>query len=618
MGSLIQTGSSDFTVSQPGFGTLTRIGPFLGEIYVAKQQQPQKALESAVRCLQSGDLAKADKHCRLVLRSLPGEANALHVLGVVRLRQNDPENAIKFLARALKSAPTNGEIAANLGAAYRAAGNPDGAVEILREAVLLAPENPSAYFNLANAYQDAGNSGLALDAYRGVIDLVPDHLGAHEMIAQLLRDAGDTDGALQQFEQLDRLSPNRPDTLNAIAVLHAGRGRLDAAEEYLRKALALSPDNHEFATNLANILAKTFRTEEALTLYTGALNNTPDDPDLLCNIGNAVSHRGDHAGAASNYLRALEIDPDHVDAHAGLANSFLADGKFADGWAHFLRRTSVMSIAAQLDRTPLAADLNGTRITVLADQGLGDQVFFARYLPEIRARGAEVTFQTDPRIADMLKRADIADEITPDASQAGGDRVVSVGDLPFLLGCGDECALPPPFEIAALPDREAALRAQLSAFGSSPWIGVTWRAGTPNMRQALLKEAPVALFANALRDVPGSVVVIQREAAAGEIDRFAAALGRPVLDLSSANDDIENLLALSGLLDRYAGVSNTMTHLRAARQKNSDVVVPRPAEFRWMNAGDTSPWFPGAKIYRQMPDGTWPAAFDALSTALKG
>lgn len=585
---------------------------------MAKQQQPQKALDSAVRCLQSGDLAKADKHCRLVLRSLPGEANALHVLGVVRLRQNDPENAIKFLARAQDSAPTNGEIATNLGAAYRAAGKPDQAAEVLRNALLIAPENSSAYFNLANAYLDAGNSGLALDAYRSVIDLVPDHITAHEMVAQLLREAGDTDGALQQFEQLDRLSPNTAETLNAIAVLHAGRGRLDTAEEFLRRALALSPDNHEFAANLANILAKTFRTDEALTLYDGALHKTPDDPDLLCNIGNAVSHRGDHVGATTRYLRALEIDPDHIDAHAGLANNFLADGRFADGWTHFLRRTSVLPIAAQLDRTPLAADLTGTHIAVLADQGLGDQIFFARYLSELGSRGAHVTYQTDPRLADMLTRAEVADEITPDASQAGGDRIVSVGDLPFLLGCGDEGTLPPPFEISALPGREEALRAQLSAFGPGPWIGVTWRAGTPNMRQALLKEAPVALFANALRDVPGSIVVIQRDAAEGEIDRFASALGRPVLDLSSVNEDIENLLALSGLLNRYAGVSNTMTHLRAARQKNSDVIVPRPAEFRWMNAGDASPWFPGAKIYRQMPDGAWPPAFDALSTALKG
>lgn len=584
---------------------------------MAAHQQPQQALEAAVQCLQTGDLDAASGHCQSVLQRLPGEANALHVLGAVRLRQNDPETAIKFLTQARKSAPANAEILTNLGAAHRAAGRPDQAAEILQEAILLAPENPSTYFNLANSYVDAGKLDLALTAYRQVVDLVPDHIAAHGTIAQILRDTGDTDAALRAFETLDRLAPDSPETLNAIAVLHAGRGQLETAEEFLRRAVALAPENHEFASNLANVLAKTFRTDEALTFYAGALDNTPDDPDLLCNIGNAVSHRGDITAASDKYRRALEIDPDHIDAHAGLANNLLADGQFSAGWTHFLRRTSVLTVAGQLDRTPLEADLHETRVVVFADQGLGDQVFFARYLPELRARGAHVTFRTDPRIADMLTRAGVADTISPDANPADSDRVVSAGDLPYLLTCGDDSALPAPYEIPALPAREDVLRAKLAAFGPPPWIGVTWRAGTPNMRQALLKEAPVALFASALRDAPGSVIVIQRDAAEGETDRFAAALGRPVLDLSSANDDIEDLLALSGLLDRYVGVSNTMTHLRAARQKPSDVVVPRPAEYRWMNAGAESPWFPRAKIYRQMTDGAWPPAFDELSAALK-
>jgi tetratricopeptide (TPR) repeat protein len=584
---------------------------------VAKQLEPQKALESAVQCLHAGHLKSADKHCRAVLRSLPQEANALHVLGAARLKQNDPDNAIKFLTRARKGAPANAEILTNLGAAHRAAGRPDQAAEILQEAILLAPQSSSAYFNLANSYVDAGNMNLALDAYRQVIELVPGHIGAHRTIAKILRDAGDTDGALRAFETLNRLFPDDAETLNAIAVLYAGRGQFETAEAFLRRAVALSPANHELSANLANILARTFRTDEALTLYQAAFDNTPDDPALLCNIGNAVSHRGDNQEAVENYRRALEIDPDYVDAHAGLANNLLADGQFAEGWKHFLRRTSVIPIASHLDRTPFAPDLTGARVHIVADQGLGDQVFFARYIPALRARGAYVNFRPDPRIAAMLQRAGIADEIAADATPAAGDLMVSSGDRPFLLGCQDSSPIPPAFDIPALPEREDALRAQLAAFGPAPWTGVTWRAGTPNMRQALLKEAPVAFFASALRDAPGSVIVIQREAADAETDRFAAALGRPVLNLSTANDDIEDLLALSGLLDRYVGVSNTMTHLRAARCKTSDVIVPRPAEYRWMNTGNSSPWFPGTQIYRQMTDGTWPPAFDDLSASLK-
>lgn len=485
--------------------------------------------------------------------------------------------------------PANGEILTNLGAAHRAAGRPDQAVEVLHQTISLASENPSAYFNLANAYVDVGNNDIALQTYRQVIELVPNHVSAHRTVAQILRDAGDTNGALHEFEILDTLSPDTPETLNAIAVLHAGSGRLETAEEFLRRAVSLSPDNHEFASNLANILARTFRTDKALTLYQGALDNTPNDPDLLCNVGNAVSHRGENHEAVQKYQRALEIDPDHVDAHAGLANNLLADGQFANGWKHFLRLTSVLAIASHIDGAPFASNLDGTRVTVIADQGLGDQVFFARYIPALKARGARVTFQHDPRIADMLRRAGIADEIVPAETPADGDLIVSPGDLPFLLGSEDVDPTPVPYEIPALTEREEILRSKLTEFGPPPM-------GRRDVACRDTQHAPVASERSSGRSFcvgaarrTSTVIVVERDAAEGETDRFTSTLGRPVLDLSALNEEIENLLALSGLLARYVGVSNTMTHLRAARQKSSDVIVPRPAEYRWMNTWAASP-----------------------------
>lgn len=583
---------------------------------MAKRKNLQKALESAVRCFQAGDLGAAANHCNTVLKAVPGESNALHVLGAVRLRQNDPQTAIRLLDQARKAEPRNAEIMINLGAAYRAAGQAEKAAEVLHDAVRRVPTNPSAHLNLANALATAGNAAAAIKSYRQVLALVPGHTGALNELARTLSTIGDVDAAIAEYENLDALAPDIPETLNALGALHAGQSRLEIAETYFRRALGKAPNDTDVAANLGNVLAKTFRTDEALTLYSGALTATPDDPDLLCNVGNAISHRGDHEGAAQHYRRALQIDAGHIDSHAGLANNLLADGKYTEGWTHFLHRTSTRAIAGQLDRTPFAADLRGQRLFVFADQGLGDQIFFARFLPALRERGAHITYRPDPRIADMLRRADIADEVTTQAPPTNGDRAVSVGDLPYLLGHTDNTPLPPPFDIPVLPDREAALRDTLTDFGPAPWTGVTWRAGTPNVRQALLKEAPAALLASALRDIPGSVVVVQRDPADGEIARFEAALGRPVLKMSHVNADIEDLLAISGLLDTYAGVSNTKTHLRAARGKVSDVIVPSPAEFRWMNEGDTSPWFPGCRVFRQSADGAWPQAFERLSMFL--
>jgi hypothetical protein len=108
------------------------------------------------------------------------------------------------------------------------------------------------------------------------------------------------------------------------------------------------------------------------------------------------------------------------------------------------------------------------------------------------------------------------------------------------------------------------------------------------------------------------VISIQRNPKATENSVLSGLVGKPVHDLSELNADLESMLALLALLDDYVGVSNTNTHLRATVGKTARVLVPRPADWRWMSAGDESPWFPGFRVYRQSPDGDWETALGRL------
>ena len=96
------------------------------------------------------------------------------------------------------------------------------------------------------------------------------------------------------------------------------------------------------------------------------------------------------------------------------------------------------------------------------------------------------------------------------------------------------------------------------------------------------------------------------------------ALGREAYDLMALNDDLEDMLAALSLLDEYVTVSNTNVHLRIGAGGTCRVLVPNPAEYRWMSGGDESPWFPGSKVYRQRVDGDWGGAFAALIEDLGG
>jgi len=301
----------------------------------------------------------------------------------------------------------------------------------------------------------------------------------------------------------------------------------------------------------------------------------------------------------------------------------------------------------------LPGDLSGRSVCLLREQGLGDELFFLRYAAVLKSLGANITHQAHPKLASLLGRVPVLDGlIAAGESPPPADALLFVGDLPGALfrppvsvlpprvlpppdGATTLAgsfpldlrvffpALPPPLMLPVLPGQIERMRERLRGIGSPPYFGITWRAGTPPAEQrgpawALHKAISLDALAPVLRAAGGTWIALQRQPAPGEIDQLAALAGVPVHDFTALNDDLEALLALLALLDDYVGVSNTNMHLRAGTGRTARVLVPRPSEWRWLAAGDESPWFPGFRIYRQRADGDWSVALAPLGMQLRG
>ena len=237
--------------------------------------------------------------------------------------------------------------------------------------------------------------------------------------------------------------------------------------------------------------------------------------------------------------------------------------------------------------------------------------------------------------------------IDAEAPPPACDAVIMAGDLPHALAAGlnNLAKLPPGTETAdarwafpwtqplysplpapstrikSLEKQLVSIQSRLAALGPPPYLGITWRGGTPPSEQGagswlLFKTLGIAQLGAALKSYQGTFLALQRKPAPGEIATLEQAIGARVHDLSDLNDDLEGMLALLELIDEYVGVSNTNTHLRACAGKTARVLVPAPAEWRWMATGKYSPWFPGFPVYRQTNDGDWRAALDELARDL--
>ena len=261
-----------------------------------------------------------------------------------------------------------------------------------------------------------------------------------------------------------------------------------------------------------------------------------------------------------------------------------------------------------------------------------NQLFLLRWLPAIKARGAVIVYRPDSKLESIIRRIPAFDQlISPAERLPPADIYAMLGDLPYFACYGPDEAptphnltdlVPPSLSLRPLPEKLAAMKNQLQRLGPPPYIGITWRGGTPPEEQTavmswmLYKEIPLAELATAMSKVPGTLIALQRKPGAGEIDRLSTLMQRSLHDFSSANEHLEDILALLALLDDYVGVSNTNMHLRIAVGKTARVLVPCPPEWRWMARGNESPWFPRFRIYRQGIDGAWIEALKQLTSDL--
>jgi len=454
--------------------------------------------------------------------------------------------------------------------------------------------------------------------------------------------SGQNDLALDAAQRAHEANRNNLDYLNTLGVAYGEAGDLERAESSFRKALKRKPVFLDALINLAKTLEKQERFAEAIPLYERALALDETFPKLATNLANLYRQRGDAKrarqllerlarhidpqdlalalaacdyelagiGAAIDRLSAaVKHHPEWAAATSALAHACLADARWRDGWHHYLARHGGKAAA-------LPARLENERILLRGEQGIGDVLFFLRFAPLLEARGAKLVLACAKRLHGVLKNIEKIESEAP-----GFDRQLWLGDLPVHLDCNEA---PPAWPLSVPDEARRAARERLVALGPGPYLAVTWRAGTDIARgrefgaerMSLTKALPPEELANAVRGWKGTTVLLQRGGRAGEVERFTTALGAQCHDLSALGDDLPALLAVLAEIDEYATVSNTNVHLLAGLGRSARVLIPYPAEWRWMRREGRSPWFPDFPVYRQSQSRHWTGALSALRADL--
>lgn len=561
----------------------------------------------AIALQNAGQLPAAEMLFRQALEQQPEDPDILMALGIAFLLQGDANAAVPLLARSLRQRHQNAAGFSNLCAALRALGQLDQAEVAGREAVLIDPGLDMAQHNLASVLLDRGDHAGALEPLRRYIALVPDATLQRFLLATSLMALDRHAEAEPIWRQLLRLTPEDGRAhANLGVVLKNLRRYADAIAAYQR-ALVLMPDEAAVMNNMGLSLSQLGDSDAAAVRWLNrAIRVKPDFADAWLNLGLAKRNQNQIDEALEFCRAALAADPNHAESHTLLATCLLLKGEMRAGFAAYEWRTRLRDFPAHRRDYPSPAwaggDAAGLTLLVHDEQGLGDGIQFARYLPLLARRGARVVVECAPALARIFTTLPgIGAIIIHGAPLPPHDAHVPLLSLPHLLGVDEAPNLVP--YLSTEPALSADWSRQLAGFVGLK-VGLVW-AGNPDFKDDHRRSPGLAAFMPLLDVLGISFFALQKGVGRGDMERLGGSLGANFTDLGPQVADFADTAAIMANLDLVISSCTAPPHLAGALGRPVWTVLPLNADWRWRQSGEQTFWYPSMRLFRQEKAGDW-------------
>ena len=425
---------------------------------------------------------------------------------------------------------------------------------------------------------------------------------------------------------------------NSFGVVLAEMGQHEAAASSFRTALALAPDDAPAWSNLGNSGASapahlraialdpfaagaygnlaTLRQSagarsEAERLWRRALALAPAVAVAWSNLGTLDMLRplAEFDCAATAFNRAIAADPGLADGWLNRGLIRLLRGDYANGFADYEWRWKRRGMVRPSLAIPAwtGEDPRGRRLLVWAEQGHGDTIHFIRFIPLLIARGAEVVLAAPRRLVPLLASFAGVGRVVPiEEPPPAADLQAPLMSLPHLLKLGEAVAAPvAPYLV---PPRRTP---SISGDGR-PLVGLVWAGSPVNLsnatRSLTLERLSPLLALKGLR-----FVSLQFGVSAAEM--AAAGLKGRLETLDDLGDFADTAAIVAGL-DLVVTVDTAMAHLAGAIGKEAWVMLAHVPDWRWGMSGETTPWYPSLRLFRQESPGDWDGVVRRIAPAL--
>jgi hypothetical protein len=257
--------------------------------------------------------------------------------------------------------------------------------------------------------------------------------------------------------------------------------------------------------------------------------------------------------------------------------------------------------------------IEGKTILIHVDEGLGDTIQFARYVPMVAALGARVILVVERPLCALLSGLSGVSQCLP---LTGGpmpdfDMHCPMGSLPLAFATRLD-TIPSPTSYLPAPS-DARVQAWEQRLGPRDRlrVGLVW-SGNPSHKNDANRSTSLQIMSRIL-DVDATFISLQKDPRP-EDKALLAQTG--IVDLTTHLTDFAETAALVSRLDLVITVDTSVAHLAAALGCPTWILLAWAPDYRWLLDRDDSPWYPTMRLFRQSETRDYATVLDRVRSDL--
>lgn len=586
---------------------------------IGTNASPKKILKQAHALHSLGKFRESKVLCDRLINLGLDNPDFLHFYGLTLRGCNDLPAALVAIHAAHEKKPDDAAILNSMGAIFLQMDEVETAIELFKRATKTDQKYYSGWLNLGIALRRAERYEAADLALTCAHRLDP---GQVEPLLNLIDILVESRQYKRAEEFAEKLLEKQTDITPRLQLkrLHIAARLEDLA--YIKKHRE-SVDFERFdqveRAELDNIWVHCLliegRHEEGIAVLEGWMpKETPHKIQLQTQLGLFYSAAGRTDDAIAVHRDILRTQPDHVGGRYNLAHAqFTKGGDLREAFTHYEARWLWREFTSK--RRQFSAPrwegeaLDGKKLLVWREQGIGDEVRFASMLPELKDLGGSVTFECSPKLAPLFEHsfpwANIRHEgpleCRGDEAYAEFDYQIPVGSLGKMyrpsVSAFRERQVP---WIARFSEAERRVRTQLDLGSNELLVGISWTSANRVASRNQYYLAPEQL--EPLKNLPDARWLnVQYDATADDVATIRD-IGLPLHHYANVNqkDDLVSACSLLGACDLVISVSGAVGDLTGGLGVPTIYIGNK--DLAALLGTDHVPWFPAARLFPIRPN----------------